>query len=63
MTISFSAMAGGILLEVLGEQIRLFSANGHAIDAGDLTDALLFDLGHSSIYVPRLEVKASPAPC
>ena len=54
-TISFSAMAGGILLEVLGEQIRLFSANGHAIDAGDLTDALLFDLGHSSIYVPRLE--------
>lgn len=50
--VSFSAMAGGILLTVLGEQIRLFSANGSAISAQALSDAVLFDLGHVPVYAP-----------
>lgn len=50
--VHFTPMAGGILLEVLGEQIRLFSADGRAIAAGALPDGLLFDLDHLPIYVP-----------
>lgn len=50
--VHFTPMAGGILLEVLGEQIRVFSADGGAIAADDLPDRLLFDLDHLQIYVP-----------
>lgn len=50
--ISFSALAGGILLTVLGEQIKLYTANGKPIPADTLTDALLFNMSHVPVYQP-----------